>query len=107
MAHIETQTILDRATLREILDLIEATTQIEGHRPVGEHKYSHLKVGAIGWLGVLARERGQLIGYAHTRWGRPNERPRVAVEVVVHPDHRQGGKVAVQLLAETESAVGH
>lgn len=107
MAHIETQTILDRETLNEILDLIEATTRLEGHRPVGEHKYSHLKVGAIGWLGVLAREQGQLIGYAHTRWGHPDARPRVAVEVVVHPDHRRDGEVAMRLLDETERAVGH
>jgi mycothiol synthase len=107
MARIETQTILDRRTLAEILDLIEATTRIEGHRPVGEHKYSHLKVGATGWLGVLAREQGRLIGYAHTRWGRPDQRPRVAVEVVVHPEHRHDGTVARQLLDETTSAVAH
>lgn len=107
MARIQTQTILDRRTLGEILDLIEATTRIEGHRPVGEHKYSHLKVGATGWLGVLARERGELIGYAHTRWGRPDQRPRVAVEVVVHPDHRGDGTVATQLLDETMRAVAH
>jgi mycothiol synthase len=107
MARIETQTILDRRTLGEILELIEATTKIEGHSPVGEHKYSHLKVGAAGWLGVLARERGRLIGYAHTRWGRPDQRPRVAVEVVVHPDHRHAGTVATQLLDETTSAVAH
>jgi mycothiol synthase len=107
MAHIQTQTILDRPTLDEILDLIQATTRIEGHAPVGEHKYSHLRVGATGWLGVLARERGQLIGYAHIRWGRPGQRPRVAVEVVVHPDHRGSGTVARQLLDETTRAVAH
>jgi mycothiol synthase len=107
MAHIQTQTILNRRTLDEILDLIEVTTRIEGHRPVGEHKYSHLRVGATGWLGVLAREHGQLIGYAHIRWGRPGQRPRVAVEVVVHPDHRGDGTVARQLLDETTRAVAH
>jgi mycothiol synthase len=106
MAHIETQTILGEHTLGEILDLIEATARLEGHRPVGEHKYSHLKVRATGWLGVLAREDGELIGYAPTRWGHPDDRPRVAVEVVVHPDHRHGGTVATELLDETTSAVG-
>lgn len=105
MAHIEVQTILDPRTLREILDLIEATTKLEGHRPVGEHKYSHLKIGATGWLGVLARDSGTLVGYAHTRWGHPDDRPRVAVEVVVHPQHRQDGRVATQLLDETTNAV--
>ncbi len=106
MARIESRTVLDRLTLDEILDLIEATTKLEGHRPVGEHKYSHLKVGATGWLGVLARdEGGALVGYAHTRWGAPGQRPRVAVEVVVHPDARRDGEVATQLLDETRTAV--
>ncbi|HSK60766.1 MAG TPA: mycothiol synthase [Actinomycetospora sp.] len=105
MARIETQTILDPHTLDEILDLIEATTRLEGHRPVGEHKYSHLKVGATGWLGVLAREDDRLIGYAHTRWGHPDDRPRVALEVVVHPDHRGGGTVATALVDETTGAI--
>lgn len=105
MARIESRTVLDRQMLGEILDLVEATTQLEGHRPVGEHKYSHLKVGATGWLGVLAYDEQQLIGYAHTRWGHPNERPRVAVEVVVHPDWRRDGEVATALLDETRAAV--
>lgn len=106
MARIESHTVLDRQTLDEILELIEATTKLEGHGPVGEHKYSHLKVGASGWLGVLARdETGELIGYAHTRWGAPSQRPRVAVEVVVHPDARGDGEVATQLLDETRAAV--
>ena len=73
---IESRSVLDRQTLDEALDLIEQTTHLEGHRPVGEHKYQHLKVGATGWLGVLARQDDRLIGYAHTRWGRPDQRPR-------------------------------
>ncbi|MBW3605979.1 MAG: mycothiol synthase [Actinobacteria bacterium] len=106
MARIESRTVLDRQVLDEILHLIEATTDLDGHRPVGEHKYSHLKVGATGWLGVLARDdEGTLIGYAHTRWGSPGQRPRVAVEVVVHPDARRDGVVATQLLDETRTAV--
>lgn len=98
--------MLDQPTLQEILELIDVTTNLEGHRPVGEHKYSHLKVGATGWMGVFAREQGQLIGYAHTRWGTPAQRPRVAVEVVVHPQWREDGRVATQLLDETHAAVG-
>lgn len=105
MARIESRNILDRSVLDEILRLIEATSEIEGHRPVGEHKYSHLKVGATGWLGVLARERGRLVGYAHTRWGAASDRPRVAVEVVVHPEWRGDGSIAVQLLAEVQTVL--
>lgn len=107
MTRIELRTALDQQMLDEILDLIDVTTQLEGHRPVGEHKYSHLKVGATGWLGVLARDDDRLIGYAHTRWGLPGQEPRVAVEVVVHPDERGDGAVAAALLDETMAAVSH
>ncbi len=103
---IELTTRLDQPCLDEIVALIEATAKIEGHRPVGEHKYAHLAVGATGWTGVLARDdHGTLIGYAHTRWSEPGTEPRVAVEVVVHPDHRADGTVASALLDETRAVV--
>lgn len=105
MARIETKTILDRSTLDEILELIEFTTEHAGHAPLGEQKYSQLQVATTDWLGVLAREQGTLVGYAHVRWGRPNDRPRAAVEVVVHPGHRRDGTVATRLLTETTAAV--
>lgn len=106
MTRIQTLTVLDQDTLDEILALLDETTAIDGHHPVGEHKYSHLKVGATGWLGVLAWDTDRLIGYAHTRWGRPDDRPRVAVEVVVHPRWRDDGQVAKALLDETTTSVG-
>ena len=103
---IELTTRLDQACLDEIVDLIETTAKIEGHRPVGEHKYAHLAVGATGWTGVLARDDGgTLVGYAHTRWNEPDADPRVAIEVVVHPDHRYEGRVASALLDEARAVV--
>jgi mycothiol synthase len=102
---IELRTHLDQKVLDEILELIETATKIEGHRPVGEHKYAHLKVGARNWVGVMAYERGRLVGYAHTRWNAVGDRPRVAVEVVVHPDW-YGSDVARALLSETRSVLG-
>ncbi|HWB71602.1 MAG TPA: mycothiol synthase [Egibacteraceae bacterium] len=104
MIRIELHTVLDREALEEILELIEATTRIEGHRPVSEHKYAHLRVGAEGWIGVLAYDRQRLVGYAHTRWNGVSERPRVAVEVVVHPDYH-GRHVARRLLDEARSVL--
>jgi mycothiol synthase len=98
---IELRSHLDEALLGEVLALIDATAEIEGHRPVGEHKYAHLRVGATGWLGVLAYEDGTLIGYAHTRWNHPGQRPRLAVEVVVHPAVDQAD-VSARLLEEVE-----
>jgi mycothiol synthase len=108
MYRIELRTVLDAKVLNEILELIEAATAIEGHRPVGEHKYSHLRVGAAGWVGVLAYEGERLVGYAHTRWnaeaGPEPPRPRMAVEVVVHPDY-YGSDVARQLLLQARSVL--
>jgi mycothiol synthase len=101
---IELRSRLDEATLGEVLALIDATTDIEGHRPVGEHKYAHLRVGATGWLGLLAYEEGVLIGYAHTRWNPRGQRPRLAVEVVVHPEANQP-LIAERLLEETRAVL--
>ncbi|MGH3665702.1 MAG: mycothiol synthase [Egibacteraceae bacterium] len=104
MIRIELRSNLDRPVLDEILALIEAATEIEGHRPVGEHKYSHLAVGATGWVGVLAYEANRLVGYAHTRWNPAGRGPRMAVEVVVHPDW-YSSDVARLLLWETRSVL--
>jgi mycothiol synthase len=104
MHEIELRTELDQRVLDQILALIDTATRIEGHRPVGEHKYAHLKVGARNWVGVMAYERGRLVGYAHTRWNAAGDRPRVAVEVVVHPDW-YGSDVARTLLTETRSVL--
>lgn len=105
MHHIELRTRLDQSVLDEILALIEAAARIEGHRPVGEHKYQHLKVGASDWVGVMAYEGTRLVGYAHTRWHAAGERPRMAVEVVAHPDY-YGDDVAPILLNEARALLG-
>jgi mycothiol synthase len=104
MLRIELRTTLSPDVLDEILALIEAATRIEGHRPVGEHKYSHLAVGARDWVGVLAYEQARLVGYAHTRWNPPGGRPRMAVELVVHPDWYDRD-VARRLLEETRAVL--
>jgi mycothiol synthase len=108
MVRIELRATLDREVLDDILELIEAATHIEGHRPVGEHKYSHLVVGVRDWIGVLAYDVSnvdrRLVGYAHTRWNPPGSLPRMAVEVVVHPDW-YGRDVARRLLEETRGVL--
>ncbi len=122
MHEIELRIHLDQAVLEEILQLVETATRIQGHRPMGEHKYAHLKVGARNWIGVMAYDqghgetpthtghgetpthKGQLVGYAHTRWNPVGDRPRVAVEVVVHPGWH-GSQVAPALLEGTRSVL--
>lgn len=105
MLHIELRNHLDEVALAEILALIAEARQIEGHDPVGEHKASHLAVGARDWVGILAYEHARLVGYAHARWNAPDALPRLAVEVVVHP-HWYGRGVARHLLDETRSVLG-
>lgn len=101
---------LDHASLDDIRDLLATTTQIEGHAPIGEHKMAHLKVGAEDWDGILAyaeRPDGRgLIGYAHLRWNPQDADPRLAVEVVVHPEHRDEG-VQAELLDAARLVVAH
>lgn len=97
---------LDAATLERILGLIRVNTEHDGHRPVGEHKYAHLQVGADGWTGVLAwSDDGELKGYAHTLWNPPDSHVRVRVEVVVHPAVRGDGEVARSLLDRTKQVL--
>lgn len=102
MIRIELRSTLDQPVLDDILALIEAATRIEGHRPVGEHKYAHLSVGARNWVGVLAYDGDVLVGYGHTRWSAADRGPRMALEVVVHPEWH-GSDVARLLLWEARS----
>jgi mycothiol synthase len=105
MLRIELRNHLDASALAEILALIETVKAVEGHAPVGEHKLSHLRVGVREWVGILAYDEDRLVGYAHTRWNEPGTRPRMAVEVVVHPEWH-GKEVARHLLRETRAVLG-
>jgi len=104
---IELRNSLDKAGLAEIQGLLDDTRRVEGHDPVGEHKASHLAVGARGWVGILAFDDDRLVGYAHTRWNAPGATPRMAVEVVVHPSWQDPeGTIARRLLDETRAVLG-
>lgn len=103
MPHLQLRRDLDSASLDAIRDLLAETTAIEGHAPIGEHKMAHLAVGAKGWDGILVYEGDQLIGYAHLRWNPVGSDPRVAVELVVHPAHRDRGVQAALLDATRET----
>ena len=106
MPHLHIRHALDADALCEITDLLETTTALEGHAPIGEHKMAHLRVGAEDWDGILAYadDHRQLIGYAHLRWNPAGADPRLAVEVVVHPEHRGEG-VQAALLDQTRATV--
>ena len=105
MIRLELHDRLDQPTLDHILALVGESERIEGHPPVGEHKASHLAVGARNWVGILAFDDDRLVGYAHTRWNAPQAHPRLAVEIVVHPDWYDS-HVARHLLDETRAVLG-
>ncbi len=105
LTDIEIHRHLDAAALAEIHSLLDTTTRLEGHAPIGEHKMAHLRVGADDWDGILAYDHsGELIGYVHLRWNPAGADPRLAVEMVVHPDHRDEG-VQAALLDHTRRLV--
>lgn len=112
MTHLHVRHRLDPSALDQITELVRTTTAIEGHAPIGEHKMAHLRVGADDWDGILAHAdgpgeaHGGLIGYAHLRWNSGPSDPRVAVEVVVHPHHREEG-VQAALLEQTRTTVAN
>jgi mycothiol synthase len=87
--------------LVEVVSLVMAAGCSEDHRPLGEHKWLDLvEGGREGFLAVLGREPGHahLVGYAQLSRGKPGS---WAVEVVVHPHHRDSaGSVSRHLLEE-------
>lgn len=103
MTRIEVRATLDEHVLADVCGLLDEVTAIEGHQPVGEHKYAHLTRGARDWTGVLAYDDDRLVGYAHVRWNAEGDHPRAAVEVVVRPDHPRCETLARGLLDETRS----
>lgn len=107
MPHLHLHHDLDATHLDQITELLEQTTKIEGHAPIGEHKKAHLTVGTKDWDGILAYDDDHgLIGYAHLRWNPAGSDPRLAVEVVVHPDRRDEG-VQAALLDATRTTVAN
>lgn len=105
MLRIELRNRIDPVARDQILGLVSEARRLDGHDPVGEHKLSHLRLGAKGWVGVLAFDDDRLVGYAHLRWNAPSARPRVAVEVVVHPGWYDRD-VAPRLVNETRAVLG-
>ncbi|HVM00625.1 MAG TPA: mycothiol synthase [Egibacteraceae bacterium] len=105
MVRIQVSATLDEPLLVEVRALIDEVTRLEGHAPVGEHKYAHLVAGARDWTGVLAHEGDDLVGYAHVRWNAAGARPRAAAEVVVRPDREDREALALRLLDATQTLI--
>lgn len=105
MVRILISATLDESVLDQVRALLDDVTRLEGHPPVGEHKYAHLAAGARDWTGALAYDGDTLVGYAHIRWNAPTARPRAAAEVVVRPDRDDAEDLALRLLDATRELV--
>lgn len=89
---LERRTDLDQGLIDEVLALADRTGDL------GEAKRASLRVGVQRWTGVLAREDGRLLGYAHVAWGETD--PHATVELAVADD-----TVAHRLLDAVRSLV--
>jgi mycothiol synthase len=85
---VEVKRRMGEADIAALSRLIEAASEAEGHRALGEHKWLDLvQGGREGFAGFIATEasgRKRLIGYAQLSRGTDSW----AVEYVVHPQWR-------------------
>lgn len=105
MVRIQISAQLDEPVIEQVRALLDDVTRLDGHPPVGEHKYAHLAAGARDWTGALAYDGTDLVGYAHIRWNTPGAPPRAAAEVVVRPDRDDHEELALRLLDTTRTLV--
>jgi mycothiol synthase len=99
MHNVEFLSHLDDTHLEQLPELLRAATCADGHEPVGEHKFLRLQRADDLAVAMVARERGELVGYAHTLTFDEGDARRVSCEVVVRPDRRQRG-IGQALLAK-------
>jgi len=104
MHHIEIITQLGPTDLEQLNDLIQAAARVDGHEPLGEHKFLRMQHGDDLAVGMLALENGRLVGYAHTLAYSDGGPRRVSCELVVHPEFRRRGTGSRLLEAVIERA---
>lgn len=99
MHHIEIVSQLEPKHLEQLPELLDAATRVDGHEPLGEHKFLRLQRGDDLAIALLAFDRGRLAGYAHALMYGEGDGRRASCEFVVHPEARRTG-VGRALLAE-------
>jgi mycothiol synthase len=81
---------LSGADIADVQALVAAATEVDGTAPLSEHVLLHLRHGGDAEAAhLLARERGELVGFAHLDLTDPVAGG--AGELVVHPEHRRAG----------------
>jgi mycothiol synthase len=91
MHHVEVVSRLERERIDSLQQLIDAATEVDGHEPIGEHKFLRLRQDDDPAVAFLAYESEELVGYAHTLTFGAGDTRRVSCEMVVHPDRRRAG----------------
>jgi mycothiol synthase len=83
--------VLDRKTIAQIFDLLDAAEAADGVAPVSEHALLQIKHGAPATAChlVLPAREGGVAGYAHL--DRTDLAQGPVAELVVHPRHRRRG----------------
>jgi mycothiol synthase len=97
---------LNGDVIADVQALVAAATDVDGTAPLSEHVLLHLRHGGDTEAAhLLAREGGELVGYAHLDLTDPVAGG--AGELVVHPAHRRAGlgtRVVQALLDRTAEA---
>jgi len=91
MHHVEIVSQLEAQHLEQLPELMDAATLVDGHEPLGEHKFLRMQRGDDLAAAVLAFEDHRLAGYAHTVTYGEGEERRASCEFVVHPGFRRRG----------------
>jgi mycothiol synthase len=91
MQHVEIVSQLTGPHLDRLPELVEAAVRVDGHEPLGEHKFLRMQRGDDLSVAMLAFEGEQLAGYAHTVTFGDGDDRRASCEFVVHPGFRRRG----------------
>ena len=106
MAELRWSGALNGDVIADVQALVAAATDVDGTAPLSEHVLLHLRHGGDAEAAhLLAREEGELVGFAHLDLTDPVAGG--AGELVVHPAHRRAGlgtRVVQALLDRTADA---
>jgi mycothiol synthase len=94
VAGLEVKRQMGQADIAAVSELLEIAEQVDGHAPLGEHKWLDLiSGGRDGFAGLVAWEPGHdhPVGYAQLEVapGATGPRPTWSLEIVVDPHHRK------------------
>jgi mycothiol synthase len=99
MTDFEIVSQLEGPHLELVAGLIAVATRVDGHEPIGEHKFLRIQRGDDLSAAVMAVEGERIVGYAHTLTYGEGRARRESCEAVVHPAFRRRG-VGRALLAQ-------